>query len=111
MLAGFRADAARDRDELRIDLRARAEHAEHQADAYRDELTQLRAETSHDTDTTTQQDATAHQAGHPAVTRLALAASATPRIRARQSAARYSLRFCAFRASRPTAARAAGGPP
>jgi colicin import membrane protein len=31
MLAGFRADAARDRDELRVDLRARAERAEHQA--------------------------------------------------------------------------------
>ena len=53
MLAGFRADAARDRDELRIDLRARAEHAERQADAYRDELAQLRAGTSHDADTTT----------------------------------------------------------
>jgi hypothetical protein len=47
MLAGFRADAARDRDELRIDLRARAEHAE------RDELAQLRAGTSQDTDITT----------------------------------------------------------
>ena len=45
MLAGFRADAARDRDELRADLRARAERAEQQADAYRDELAQLRAET------------------------------------------------------------------
>jgi len=53
MLTGFRADADRDRDELRLDLRARAERAERQADAYRDELTQLRAETSHDTDTTT----------------------------------------------------------
>jgi hypothetical protein len=51
MLTGFRADAARDRNELRIDLRARAEHAERQADAYRDELAQLRAGTSHDTDT------------------------------------------------------------
>ncbi len=51
MLASFRAGAARDRDELRADLRARAERAEHQADAYRDELTQLRAGTSHDTDT------------------------------------------------------------
>jgi hypothetical protein len=30
------------RDELRADLRARAEHAERQADAYRDELAQLR---------------------------------------------------------------------
>ena len=44
---------SRDRDELRADLRARAEHAERQADAYRDELAQLRAGTSHDTDTTT----------------------------------------------------------
>ena len=52
MLTGFRADAARDRDELRIDLRARAERAERQTDAYRDELVQLRAGTSHDTDTT-----------------------------------------------------------
>jgi hypothetical protein len=47
MLAGFRAEAARDRDELRADLRARAERAEREADAYRDELAQLRAETSH----------------------------------------------------------------
>jgi colicin import membrane protein len=53
MLASFRADAARDRDELRADLRARAERAERQADAYRDELAQLRAGTSHDTDITT----------------------------------------------------------
>jgi colicin import membrane protein len=52
MLTGFRADAARDRDELRADLRARAEHAERQADAYHDELAQLRAGTSQDTDTT-----------------------------------------------------------
>jgi colicin import membrane protein len=51
MLTGFRADAARDRDELRADLRARAEHAERQVDVYRDELTQLRAATSYDTDT------------------------------------------------------------
>jgi len=43
MLASFRADTARDRDELR---------AERQADAYRDELAQLRAGTSHDTDIT-----------------------------------------------------------
>ena len=53
MLTGFRADAARDRDELRVDLRARAEHAERQADAYRDELARLRAGTSHDADTIT----------------------------------------------------------
>ena len=55
MLAGFRADAARDRDrdKLRADLRVRPERAERQADAYRDELAQFRAQTSHDTDTTT----------------------------------------------------------
>ena len=53
MLAGFRAEAAPDRDELRADLRARAERAERQADSYRDELAQLRTGTSHDTDTTT----------------------------------------------------------
>jgi hypothetical protein len=47
MLASFRADATRDRDELRADLRARAERVERQADAYRDELTQLRTEISH----------------------------------------------------------------
>jgi len=43
MLGEARADAAREREELRADLRARAERAEHQADAYRDELAQLRA--------------------------------------------------------------------
>ncbi len=48
MLASFRDDAARDRDEMRADLRARAERAERQADAYRDELAQLRAGTSDD---------------------------------------------------------------
>jgi colicin import membrane protein len=53
MLAAFRADAARDRDELRADLRTRAERAERQADTYRDELTQLRAATPPATDTTT----------------------------------------------------------
>jgi len=47
MLAGFHAEAARDRDELRADLRARTERAERQVDAYRDEL---RAQASHDTD-------------------------------------------------------------
>jgi hypothetical protein len=67
MLTGFRADAARDRDELRADLRARAERAERQADAYGDELVQLRAGTSHDAATT------AHQTNHPAVTHVALA--------------------------------------
>jgi ABC-type Fe3+-hydroxamate transport system substrate-binding protein len=53
MLADFRADAARDRDELRADLRVRAERAERLADAYRDELAQIRARTSHDTDNRT----------------------------------------------------------
>jgi len=48
MLVSFRADAVRDREELRADLRARAERAEHQADAYRDELAQLRAQSSDD---------------------------------------------------------------
>jgi hypothetical protein len=43
MLASFREDAARERDELRADLRARAERAEHEADQFRAELTQLRA--------------------------------------------------------------------
>jgi hypothetical protein len=52
MLVGFRAEASHDRNELRADLRARAERAERQAYAYRDELAQLRARTSHDTDTT-----------------------------------------------------------
>jgi hypothetical protein len=44
MLVGFRADAARDRDESRADLRARAVRA----DTYRDELAKLRAAASHD---------------------------------------------------------------
>ena len=48
MLASFRADAARDRDELRVDLRGRAERAEREADAYREELTQLRAQADYD---------------------------------------------------------------
>jgi hypothetical protein len=43
-----RAEAARERDELRADLRARAERAERQADAYRDELGQLRPTSSGD---------------------------------------------------------------
>jgi colicin import membrane protein len=50
MLDQVRAEAARERDELRADLRARAERAERQADAYRDELGQLRA-ASHDAPT------------------------------------------------------------
>lgn len=45
-LTQARADDARERDELRADLRARAERAEHQADAYRAELDQLRASAS-----------------------------------------------------------------
>ena len=65
MLASFRADAARDRDELRADLRARAERAEHQADAYRDELDQLRAETSHHTDSPPAAPRRAGQATQP----------------------------------------------
>ena len=53
MLAGFRAEATRDRDELRTDLRARAERAEREADTYRDELAQLRAQANHETDAAT----------------------------------------------------------
>jgi chromosome segregation ATPase len=45
MLGDARTDAAREREELRADLRSRAERAERQADAYRDELAQLRAVT------------------------------------------------------------------
>lgn len=56
MLTGFRAEAARDRDELRADLRARAERAERQADAYRDELDQLHTTVGHDTGTTGQNE-------------------------------------------------------
>ena len=41
-LTQARADDARERDELRADLRARAERAERQADAYRAELDRLR---------------------------------------------------------------------
>src|SRR5260370_1256840 len=40
-LTQARADNARERDELRADLRARAERAEHQADAYRAEPDRL----------------------------------------------------------------------
>jgi hypothetical protein len=36
MLDQVRAEAARERDELRADLRTRAERAEQQVDAYRD---------------------------------------------------------------------------
>ena len=42
MLAGFRAEAAAELAAVRADLRARAERAEGQADAYRAELAQLR---------------------------------------------------------------------
>lgn len=48
MLDQVRAEAARERDELRADFRARAEHAERQANAYRDEPGQLHA-ARHDT--------------------------------------------------------------
>ena len=54
MLADFRTEAARDRDELRADLRARAERAEREADAYREELAQMRASRSHGRKTTTE---------------------------------------------------------
>src|ERR1019366_5854496 len=53
MLTSFRADSARDLRALRTDLRARAERAERQADAYLDELAQLRAGSSHHTDIAT----------------------------------------------------------
>ena len=43
-----RAEAAREREELRAGLRARAERAQHQDDTYRDELHQLRAASSAD---------------------------------------------------------------
>ena len=42
MLAGFRAEAAAELAAVRADLRARAERAEQQADAYRAELAQIR---------------------------------------------------------------------
>ena len=63
MLAGFRAEAAHDRDELRADLRVRAERAEREADAYRDELAQLRAGASHDTGTPTADSSTPRRTG------------------------------------------------
>jgi hypothetical protein len=44
--------AARERDELRADLRARAERAERGADADRDEIYRLRAATGRGTGTT-----------------------------------------------------------
>ena len=52
MLSEFRAEAAREREELRADLRARTERAEREADTYRAELTQLRTSTGHDSGTT-----------------------------------------------------------
>jgi hypothetical protein len=67
MLAAFRADAARGRDELCADLRARAERAERQADAYRDELTQLRAATGPVTGSTSSGTILPRPAAHPAV--------------------------------------------
>ena len=48
MLADFRAEAAADLAAVRADLRARAERAEAQADAYRAELAQVRAAASPD---------------------------------------------------------------
>jgi len=62
MLAQFRAEAACERDELRADVRARAERAEREADAYRAEPAQVRAGAGHDADAKTA------RAGHiPAV--------------------------------------------
>src|ERR1039457_5677193 len=52
LLADFRADAVRDRDEMRADLRAAPDRAEPQAVAYPAELARLRPGPSHDTDTT-----------------------------------------------------------
>ena len=69
MLASFRAEAAWDRDELRTDLRARAERAERQADAYRDELDQLRSQARNDAvAAAASRTPVARQAGYPAVT-------------------------------------------
>jgi hypothetical protein len=50
MLAQFRAEAARERDELRTDLRARAERAEHDADTYGAELAHPHDGTGQDDD-------------------------------------------------------------
>ena len=61
MLAQFRAEAARERDELRADLRARAERAEREADAFRAELAQIRAVATRDSETGT---VTARQRAH-----------------------------------------------
>jgi hypothetical protein len=47
------AKATRDRDDLCTHLRARAERAERQVDAHRDELTQLHADTGRDVGTRT----------------------------------------------------------
>ena len=48
MLAQWRAEATREREEMRADLRARAERAGREADAYRAELAQLRTGTGPD---------------------------------------------------------------
>ena len=62
ILAQFRAEAACERDELRADVRARAERAEREADAYRAEPAQVRDGAGHDADAKTA------RAGHiPAV--------------------------------------------
>jgi hypothetical protein len=50
MLDQVQAEATREREKLRADLRARGERAERQADAHRDKLDRLRA-ASHDAPT------------------------------------------------------------
>ena len=61
MLAQFRAEAARERDELRADLRARAERAEREADTFRDEFARARDAAIQDSETST---AMARQRAH-----------------------------------------------
>ncbi len=56
MLAGFRAEAAAELAAVRADLRARAERAEQQADAYRAELAQLRDLAGNDSTSVTTAD-------------------------------------------------------
>ena len=48
VLAQWRAEVAREREEMRADLPARVERAEREADACRAELTRLRAGTGRD---------------------------------------------------------------
>ena len=64
MLAQFRAEAACERDELRADVRARAERAEREADAYRAEPAQVRAGAGHDADAKTARAGHIRQFGH-----------------------------------------------